>query len=273
MSEFTRCFLLVFGQLAVGGIAGLAVPPFAVLERGFYKSSAGVFAGCAIGFLLGRVGLVVRTGAVSTSGALELAAWAIFALATSLYLASLWGESNTRRARAYVAALFSGLAALSVSAILVQPAPLFPAGFVLYPIAFITGALSLGAVATGMLLGHWYLIDLGLSIEPLARMFRYFMWVLVLHLAAMALALVVAEVSGGAGAVAVATLFREHTPLLLTRIVLGPVAALALGYMISRTLQIPQTMAATGLFYIAILAVVVGELLGRLILFRTALPL
>ena len=31
--------------------------------------------------------------------------------------------------------------------------------------AFVTGALVLGAVATGMLLGHWYLIDLGLSID------------------------------------------------------------------------------------------------------------
>jgi hypothetical protein len=43
--------------------------------------------------------------------------------------------------------------------------------------------------------------------------------------------------------------------------------------MIGRTLRIPQTMAATGLFYIAILAVMVGELLGHLILFRTSLPL
>ena len=41
MSEFSACFLLVFGQLAVGGLAALAVPPFAMLERGFYKSSAG----------------------------------------------------------------------------------------------------------------------------------------------------------------------------------------------------------------------------------------
>jgi hypothetical protein len=32
-------------------------------------------------------------------------------------------------------------------------------------------------------------------------------------------------------------------------------------------------MAATGLFYIATLAAVVGEFLGRFILFRTALPL
>jgi hypothetical protein len=43
--------------------------------------------------------------------------------------------------------------------------------------------------------------------------------------------------------------------------------------MIWKTLQIPQTMAATGLFYIAILSVLVGELMSRFILFRTSLPL
>jgi hypothetical protein len=32
-------------------------------------------------------------------------------------------------------------------------------------------------------------------------------------------------------------------------------------------------MAATGLFYIAILAVMVGEFMGRYILFRTGFPL
>ncbi len=32
-------------------------------------------------------------------------------------------------------------------------------------------------------------------------------------------------------------------------------------------------MAATGLFYIAILFVVVGELIGRLLLYHTSLPL
>jgi hypothetical protein len=32
-------------------------------------------------------------------------------------------------------------------------------------------------------------------------------------------------------------------------------------------------MAATGLLYIAIMSVIVGEMLGRFILFRTAVPL
>ena len=33
---FARCFLLVFGQLAVGGFLSLAAPPFHELHRGFY---------------------------------------------------------------------------------------------------------------------------------------------------------------------------------------------------------------------------------------------
>jgi len=122
-----------------------------------------------------------------------------------------------------------------------------------------------------MLLGHWYLIDLGLSIVPLRRLFRYFVWTVVVHLAVLGLAIVVIGVGAGAGPVA--ALWREHAALLAARFILGPLAALALAWMIDRTLRIPQTMAATGLFYIAILFVLVGELLGRLILFRTSLPL
>ena len=48
MTLFARCFLLVFCQLGVGGLLSLAVPPFHELERGFYKSSAGVFLSAAL---------------------------------------------------------------------------------------------------------------------------------------------------------------------------------------------------------------------------------
>jgi hypothetical protein len=68
-------------------------------------------------------------------------------------------------------------------------------------------------------------------------------------------------------------LFAAHRSLLAVRVLLSPVAAAGLAWMIWRTLQIPQTMAATGLFYIAILSVLVGEFLSRFILFRTSLPL
>jgi hypothetical protein len=273
VSEFSNCFLLVFGQLAVGGIIGLAVPPFAVLERGFYKSSAGVFVGCALLFVGGKVALCVRAGGASGSRLVEIGLWTLFTLAAGVYLASLWSDEGRRRARAYTTALGLGLVALTASASLYRLGPVLSPATVLYPFAFLTGALALGAVATGMLLGHWYLIDLGLSLVPLQRMFRYFVTVLLVQLAVLALTVGTMALVPGEGAAAVTTLWREHAGLLAARIVVGPFAALGIGWMIHRTLQIPQTMAATGLFYIAILAVMVGELLGRLILFRTSLPL
>ena len=271
MSEFSACFLLVFGQLAVGGLAALAVPPFALLERGFYKSSAGVFVGCAVVYLSGTLDLALR-GRI-TIGHGEIALWSAFTIAQTGYLASLWGEVGRHRARAFPLALLLGLLALSASASRYRVGPLLSPAAVLYPLAFVTGALALGAVATGMLLGHWYLIDLGLSLDPMRRLFRYFVTVVVLHVAVLALTILVMGLTPGGGASAVTTLWHDHRPLLAARFLLGPLAALGLGFMIHRTLQIPQTMAATGLFYIAILFVLVGELLGRLILFRTSLPL
>ena len=271
MSEFSDCFLLVFGQLAVGGLAALAVPPFAVLERGFYKSSAAVFLACALLFVAGKATLIARAGGAPPARLVEIACWAAFVLATAAYTAALWSDSGPRRARTFATALFVGVGALVASAATHRLGPALSPVTILYPLSFLTGALTLGAVATGMLLGHWYLIDLGLSIVPLRRMFHYFVGVLVAHVAVMAATIVV--MATGPGASAVASLWNDHALLLLARVVFGPVAALALGFMIDRTLRIPQTMAATGLFYIAILAVMVGELLGRLILFRTSLPL
>ena len=273
MSQFSACFLLVFGQLAFGGLAALAVPPFAVLERGFYKSSAAVFLSSALVYVAGRAALVARAGPITGRAALELVLWTAFTAATACYLFSLWRDARALRARAYTSALLLGVLALSASATAYRVGPLLSPAALLYPLAFLTGALALGAVATGMLLGHWYLIDLGLSIEPMRRLFRYFIGTVLIHLGVLAITVVFMAVGPEAATAAVGSLWREHGVLLAARFVLGPLATLALGLMIHRTLQIPQTMAATGLFYIAILFVLVGELLGRLILFRTSLPL
>src|SRR5262249_556639 len=158
VSDFSDCFLLVFGQLAVGGLFGLAVPPFALLERGFYKSTAAVFVGCATLFVAGKVTLLLRAGEASAARLAELGVWAVFTLTATVYLASLWGDARRRRARAYVIALALGLAALTVSASLRRLGPVLSPATVLYPLSFLTSALVLGAVATGLSLGHWYLI-------------------------------------------------------------------------------------------------------------------
>jgi hypothetical protein len=273
VTRFSECFLLVFGQLAVGGMIALAVPPFAMLERGFYKSSAGVFVGFGVLYLAGAVALAVRVGSPGSGQIVRLVLWGAFVALSAAYLATLWGDSGPRRARTFLASLTFGLAALCASATAYRPGPLLSLTTLVYPVGFVASALVLGAVAVGMLLGHWYLIDLGLSIEPLRRLLNYFVGVLLLQLVAGVLVVGALALTKGPGAAAVITLWHDHGTLLALRVLLGPAAALVMAFMIHRTLLIPQTMAATGLFYVATLAVMMGEILGRLVLFRTSLPL
>ena len=273
MTRFGDCFVLIFAQLAVGGAVGLAVPPFRGMERGFFKSSAGIFLGFALVFLAAKVNLVLRSDSFGWRTGIEIALWTSFCGTFGVYLASLWGEDYARRARAFALSLGLGLAAIVLTADAYRPVPLASALGLLYTLPVLTGTLAMGGVATGMLLGHWYLIDLGLSIDPLQRLLRFFLWATAAHLAVLLLTPAVYALTSPYGAEAVQSLWMEHRPLVLTRLGLGPVAALVIGYLIHRTLLIPQTMAATGLFYIAILFVMVGEMLSRLILFRTSLAL
>jgi len=269
MTLFARCFLLVFCQLGVGGLLSLAVPPFHELERGFYKSSAGVFLSAALVGGAGTMDLWLTRNA-SGVGVIEVLLWGAFIVLFALYMATLWGESMRTRARLYAAALLAGVAALTASAW-----SLFPAtGALLHVVATastLASAAALGSVTTGMLIGHWYLIDPGMEIEPFHRCFRFFVGTVWVEIAAL-VATLVALLIGGDGAAGLDAV-RAHLGLLALRVVLGPVAALCMAAMIRRVLAIPQTMAATGLFYIATLAVLVGEFLGRYFTFRTGLPL
>ena len=276
MTEFAHTFLLVFGQLAVGGMLALSVPGFHEIERGFFKSTACVYLGCGVALLLGKMYLALfahREPLWSLRG-LEVGTWLVFCAACGTYTYTLWGDPFVLRARAYLLTLLSGMVALSVSASIYRQTPLFSCETVLYPLSFLTSAGMLGAVATGLSLGHWYLIELGLSLDPFKRVFKFYAGTLIVHLGVLILAAGLLLLVGREPTLAgLSRLWTDHRALLGLRFGLGPLASLPLAYMIWRTLQIPQTMAATGLFYIAILAAVVGEFLGRFILFRTVLPL
>ncbi|MEW6297157.1 MAG: hypothetical protein AB1671_05375 [Thermodesulfobacteriota bacterium] len=276
MIEFAHTFLLVFGQLAVGGVVALSVPGFHEIERGFFKSTACVYLGCGLAIFLGKLYLVffARPEAAAGMRSLEVAAWLAFCVCCGLYTYTLWGDPFVLRARAYLLTLLSGIVALTISASTYRHTPFFSIETLLYPLSFFTSALMLGAVATGMSLGHWYLIELGLSLDPFRRVFKFYAGTLIVHLGVLLVGTGLLLIAGRGETVAsLNSLWTNHRALLWLRLGLGPLASLPLAYMIWRTLQIPQTMAATGLFYIAILAAVVGEFLGRFILFRTALPL
>ena len=274
MDVFPRAFLLVFCQLAVGGLLCLAIPPFHELERGYYKSSAAVYVGTAVLALIGRFALWWSSPGTDTAWRLfEIGVWAVFVAAASGYLATLWGERVALRARLFGTSWLSGCAALIVLAEGYRQAPMLSFETLIFPLSFLLSALLLGVAASGMLLGHWYLIDRDLSLDPLVRTLAVYRRGLAVQIGLFIAAIVLLGLAGAAPARAgVAALLSSQLALFSTRLAVSPLASGGLGWMIRRTLDIPQTMAATGLFYIAVLAVLVGELLGRFLLFRTGLP-
>src|SRR5215472_10407670 len=168
MDVFPRAFLLVFCQLAVGGLFCLAIPPFHAIKRGYYNSSAFVYLLIAALTLVGRVALWWHSDGTDAVWRLfEIALWAVFVGCAAAYLASLWGERVRVRARLFSASWLSGSAALVALAEGYRQAPAVSLEALVFPLAFLCSALLLGTAASGMLLGHWYLIDRDLSLVPL----------------------------------------------------------------------------------------------------------
>jgi len=278
VTRFAACFILVFGELAWGGMFALAIPPFFNVERGFYKSSASVYLAASLTTAVGLAFLALRGRSLERPTAPELwlaaSLWMLASVVFAIYLYTLWTENGRLRARAYAAGLVLGMVAVVANAMLLMPRGFGAVAALAYALTAITSALVLGLVSGAMLFGHWYLIDLEMPVDYIRTWVRILGAVLIINLVTLILAIVLLALTSGApGASAARDLFASHSGLLAVRMILGPGATILLVWMCWQTLKIPQTMAATGLLYIAVMSVLVGEMLGRFILFRTAIPL
>jgi hypothetical protein len=151
--------------------------------------------------------------------------------------------------------IFRGSAALLGIAYLVAAVMAYHAAVRPAHVAWsIAGALAsialLGSVNLAMLLGHWYLVVRGMSIDPLKRLT---IATLVAACAKLALVLVVVLVARPAIVGDIFFWMRSGWGLL------GP---LFLFPMVWGTVKIRSTMAATGILYVDVVAVIIGEVLG-----------
>ena len=119
----------------------------------------------------------------------------------------------------------------------------------------IAGALAatalLGSVNLAMLLGHWYLVVRGMAIDPLKRLT---MATLVATIARIALVILVIAVHWPPPAL--------KDIFFWMRAGWGLLGPLALFPMVWGTVKIRSTMAATGILYVDVVAVIIGEVLG-----------
>lgn len=133
----------------------------------------------------------------------------------------------------------------------------------------IAGALTsiamIGSIYLAMTLGHWYLVVRGMAIDPLRRLT---IATLVTTLAK--IAIVVAAFMAG-------DLWREialrQGIFFWMRAGWGLIGPLALFPMVWGTVRIRSTMAATGILYVDVVAVTIGEVLGAWLASMAHLPL
>ncbi len=264
---FAQAYLLLPGKIAVGGLLALAVPQAGTLERSFYSIASGI---C----LLLSATMAAATWSFSTGTSsmqlLASVAWSLFTVSLAVYYGGLFWSSVLLRARMFPVALALGFLALSVStASLISAAAGVWKTLLLVPPW--TGAALCGASLISMLLGHFYLVDRGLDVAILERMRRYCIRCLVVEVAVVSACLAAAGPFIGFQSPPSAT-STSLGPLVAGRLLAWGVAGILL-VLIGKTLKIPQPMAATGLFYVCSLAVLVGEICGHWLLFRTGLPL
>jgi protein NrfD len=254
MSRVIEVVFLVFAQLAVGGTALLGLEALKTVGIGFYRLIASVFL-----VVLG-IGLWAMPGEMGWTPI----PFFLFAGLLFIYNLYLWVDGAAPGIPFLRATATVGVIAVLLSALrYVDPAAL-PIRAALLAASFLLSSLVLGAGVLGMLLGHSYLTRPALSIVPLKRLSTLFLR-LVLAEAFLSLfnLLAIPHNDRFWGALLLSNFEGLY---LWIRLLIGIAGPVLLAWMVIQTVAERATMSATGLLYIAMVMVMVGEVFSRFFL-------
>jgi hypothetical protein len=132
----------------------------------------------------------------------------------------------------------------------------------------------LGSVMLTMVFGHWYLVIPKLSIDHLARLTNVLIVAIIIRIATMVLSLFVLQLEQS---LPLAAVMRElmvgQAMFFWPRILFGVLVPVILAVMIRSTVQLRHTQAATGLLYLAVVALLFGEFFSKFLLFAVNIAL
>ena len=243
-------------RLTFGLAVGMALTSPARVTSGFYRNHLYVTFGLAI----------LAALAAATVG---LPVWPAALAALSSYVGSIcWlyeGRRPGKVALWMVAVLALCGAWLKVATVLGDQQPTWSAAALAW-IVPISSGLVLGLTLASMLLGHWYLNAPEMDIQPLTHLLR-------LLAAAMGLQMFVVGLGLTGEIIAGPSFDLVALVLLALRWLFGLAGGLILVWMAAQTLKIPNTQSATGILYVALVAVFVGELSGLLLSAHSLYPL
>jgi hypothetical protein len=240
---------LVLAETVAGGAAFLWYTPLRhEVKRGYFTLSGVLLAPLAF-----AAWWVASAGAVPGDAA---GAWSVRLAMASLLVTAAW--TALQLLKAAVPARVIGLVSVPVAVGVLGA--MAATGRQAYPVALfelLAGAAFLGSVLDGLLLGHWYLTDRGLSRGPINRATT----IMILAVAVEAVAVVAAGFSGIGSSTAFNPLLTAGA--LAPWIALGMVGTTALiAVLVKATLRGERASAvqsATGFFYLAVVTAFTAE--------------
>ncbi|HVO51090.1 MAG TPA: hypothetical protein VMV60_08870 [Thermoanaerobaculia bacterium] len=285
---------LVLLQLAAGVLVFTLLTPSRDLSGGFFALHGGIAAAClSLAWLVsGQGGFLLRKWSErGASAAGRVPGGGLESLLTPEFLLALAvGGAVAATLVARVAAppallrskkIFFLLSAFSSFTLLISRTgvepfasrPALGAGWL--AAGLVLGALLFGGVIWAMNLGHWYLVSKSLPFGLLVSAAEAFA---LLALARTVLALValgwLARTSHGPAGDALADLVDPMRDGFFfgSRVLWGLAAPLVLAPFVVKTARMKSNQAATGLLYVAVVFVLVGELLAGYLTLRSGLP-
>jgi hypothetical protein len=276
----TDVLALVLLQLALGVAFWTVVTPSKDLSGGFFVLHGATVSLCLtlVWLVSGKSSFLLRRG--NEGGAAlaprSLLAAALLTAAAATLLARLSAAPSLTLSKNLLFLSFLASLALVLSRVRVEPflslpgvGPLWLAG------GLLLGALFFGAVYWAMNVGHWYLVSSSLPFGLLVRATEAFAALAVFRAAYAVVALgVVARGSTGEAGEALAILLDPMRDgfFLWSRVLWGLVAPLVLAPFVVKTARMKSNQAATGLLYVGLVFVLVGELLASYLTLRSGLP-
>jgi len=143
------------------------------------------------------------------------------------------------------------------------------------PVHFLSSAALLGSAMFAMLLGHWYLVQFDLDKSLLKRVCLIYCWAIGIRTLVIFLSLFFYWQSQSIEPMLLESLIalNGHGIFFWMRMIIGLALPLGLSFMIYSTAKMGANQSCTGLLYIAVLFVLMGEMVSRYVFFLKGIPI
>lgn len=201
--------------------------------------------------------------------------WAFALLCFQLWFRIRWlGFGTSRPELFFISAV--GLVATVISSLIFRP--LLPPAWaqnILVPLHFVSASLVLGGFLAGMIFGHFYLVTVDMPKRLLVTMAWILIAVMALRVLAFGTTLFVFDhwVKPDSNFLAALTDFMGHGIFFWQRVLVGLLIPSVVVAMIYSTARIGSNQSATGIMYVAIAFIFIGELAARYLFILSAIPL